>query len=86
MIAVNLGLVALAASFLVALMRVATGPSLADRALAADVCLISVLGTIALLSVRLASTHFLDAVVIASLVHFISTLALARLLRSASER
>lgn len=72
----------LGSAFLVALARVARGPTLADRAAATDICMVSVLGAIAVLSVRSGTTHFLDAVVIAALVHFISTLALAQLLGS----
>ena len=70
----------LAMAFLLALLRVFRGPSLADRAMAAEVCLVTVVGAIALLAVRLESTHFWDVIVVATLLQFISTVALGRLL------
>lgn len=80
MIAVDLPLALLAMAFLVALIRIAIGPSLADRVVASEIGLASFVGGIGLLAVRLDSTHFLDAVVLAALLQFIATIALARLL------
>jgi multicomponent Na+:H+ antiporter subunit F len=84
--AVSVGLGILAAAFLLSLLRVVRGPTLADRAAATDVCMISILGGIGLLSVRFDQTYFLDAVVIASLIHFVSTMALARLIEGGEEQ
>lgn len=77
---VDIPLAILAVAFLVALARVATGPSLADRVVASEVALASFVGGIGLLAVRLGSTHFLDAVVLVALLQFVATIALARLL------
>ncbi len=77
---VDMPLGVVAVSFVIALVRVAIGPSLADRAVGGEVCLVTLVGGIALLAARLESTHFLDAVVVAALVQFIATIALALLL------
>lgn len=80
MIATDIPLAILGLAFLVALARAATGPSLADRVVASEVALVSFVGGIGLLAVRLGSTHFLDAVVLAALLQFVATIALSRLL------
>lgn len=81
MIVVDLALLALAAGFLAALARVIVGPSVADRAVAADVCFYAVVAALALLSVRLEAPALLDAVLIATMLGFIATISLARLAR-----
>lgn len=70
----------LALAYLIALYRLATGPTLADRAVAIEVALATIVGGIALLSARLGSTHFLDAVVLVALLQFVATLAIAQLI------
>jgi multicomponent Na+:H+ antiporter subunit F len=81
MIVVDLALLALAAGFLAALARVIVGPSVADRAVAADVCFYAVVAALALLSVRLEAPALLDAVLVATMLGFIATISLARLVR-----
>lgn len=81
MIVVDLALLSLAAGFLAALARVIAGPSVADRAVAADVCFYAVVAALALLSVRLEAPALLDAVLIATMLGFIATISLARLVR-----
>jgi multicomponent Na+:H+ antiporter subunit F len=81
MIVVDLALLALAAGFLAALARVIAGPSVADRAVAADVCFYAVVAALALLSVRLEAPALLDAVLVATMLGFIATISLARLVR-----
>jgi multicomponent Na+:H+ antiporter subunit F len=56
-------------------------PTVADRAVAVDVTLFAVVAGIALLSVRLEAPVFLDAAVVATLLGFIATVSLARLIR-----
>lgn len=73
-------LVLLAVAFVTALVRLGTGPTLADRAIAAEVCLVSVVAAIALLGARSGTSHSLDAVVVATLLQFVATIALGRLL------
>ncbi|MBN2204486.1 MAG: pesticidal protein Cry26Aa [Thermoleophilia bacterium] len=81
MIVVDLALLALAAGFLAALTRVIVGRSVADRAVAADVCFYAVVAALALLSVRLEAPALLDAVLVATMLGFIATISLARLVR-----
>ncbi len=79
MTGIDAALVILAVALITALVRVAIGPTLADRALAADVCFFVVVAAVALLAVRLDSATFLDAVLVATLLGFVATVALARL-------
>ncbi|MGI8774019.1 MAG: monovalent cation/H+ antiporter complex subunit F [Actinomycetota bacterium] len=81
MIAVDVALAALATTFLLALIRVVIGPSIADRAMATDVCLFSVVTSIALIAVRTGTESFLDVVLVASLLGFLATISLARLVK-----
>lgn len=76
----------LAIAFLMALIRIAKGPTLPDRAVAAEVALVILVGGIALLAARLGSTHFLDVVVVATLIQFITTVAFGRLLERRYQR
>lgn len=73
-------LIVLVAAFFAGLVRVALGPSLADRAVAADVCLFVVVSGLAVLSLRLGSPVFLDVVLVATLLGFVATVSLARLI------
>jgi len=79
MIFLNIGLVLVVAAFAISLLRVVLGPSLADRAVAVDVCFFSVVAVFALLAARNELAAFADAVLIASLVGFLATVSLARL-------
>lgn len=85
MIALDIALAALAATFLLALIRVVIGPSIADRAMAADVCLFAVVTSIALIAVRTKTESFLDVVLVASLLGFLATISLARLVKKDRE-
>lgn len=76
---VDVALVFLGLAFAAGIARVVIGPTLADRAVAVDVCLFSVVAALALLSVRSGSAVFVDAVLVATLVGFVATVALARL-------
>ncbi len=81
MSAVDLALLVLAAGFVAALVRVILGPTVADRAVAADVCFYAVVAALALLSVRLEAPALLDAVLVATTLGFVATISLARLVR-----
>jgi len=81
MSAVDLALVMLAAGFVAALVRIAIGPTVADRAVAADVCFYAVVAALALLSARLRTAALLDVVLIATTLGFVATISLARLVR-----
>lgn len=73
------GLALLGIGFLAGLVRVAVGPTIADRAVGADVCLFCVVGVLSVLAVELEAPAFLDAVLVATLLGFIATMSLARL-------
>lgn len=76
MIGVDLALAALAVTFALALWRAVVGPSVADRAVAADVGLYVIVAAIALLALRSGTGAFLDVVLIATLLGFLATVAL----------
>lgn len=80
MTAVDLALLLLVAAFLAALSRVARGPTVADRVIAADVCFFTVVAVLALLSARDGTSWFLDAVLVATLLGFLASVSLARLI------
>lgn len=83
---IDLPLGILAAAFALTLVRIATGPSLADRVIAAELAFVVLLAGIGLLAARLHSTHALTVAVIAALLQFITTAALAALLLRAEPR
>jgi len=72
-------LVLMAASLLVATWRVVRGPTDADRVLAVDLGFVVVVVSVVLLAVRLRQPALLDLVLVATLVGFLSTVVLARL-------
>lgn len=72
-------LLAIAGAFLLALIRVFRGPSVADRAVAADVALYGVIAAIALLAVREGSEQLIDVTLVATLLGFLATVALSLL-------
>ncbi|MEH3076910.1 monovalent cation/H+ antiporter complex subunit F [Quadrisphaera setariae] len=75
-------LLVLAAAAVVAAVRVVVGPTDADRVLAVDLGFVVVLAALALLAVRLQAPALLDLVVAGTLVGFLATVALARLVGS----
>ena len=80
-IVVDIALGMLALAFLIALVRVAIGPTAADRAAATDVCLFALVASFALLSLRFDAPELIDGVLVITLLGFLATVALARLLR-----
>lgn len=72
-------LLAIGGAFLLALVRVLRGPSVADRAVAADVALYGVIAAIALLAVREGSQQLIDVTLVATLLGFLATVALSLL-------
>jgi multicomponent Na+:H+ antiporter subunit F len=77
MTGVELALAVLAVAFGLGLVRAIRGPSVADRALGADLCLYVVVAGIALLALRTGYAEFLDVVLIATLLGFVATVALS---------
>lgn len=76
---VEAALVVMALSLGAAAWRVVVGPSDADRVLAVDLGFIVVVCSIALLAVRMRTPAVLDLVLVATLVGFLTTVVLARL-------
>ncbi|MCO7219596.1 monovalent cation/H+ antiporter complex subunit F [Klenkia sp. PcliD-1-E] len=72
-------LVLLAVCLVMATVRAVRGPSDADRVLGVDFGFLVTLGAVALLAVRLRTPALLDLVLIGTLVGFLATIALARL-------
>ena len=58
--------------------RVLRGPALADRVIALDVILISLMGAIAVNAARTGSTIYLDLLVVIAIVGFTATVAASR--------
>lgn len=75
----SIALIVLAVGFLCGLGRVVIGPTIADRAVGADVCLFCVVGAMAVLAVELEAPVFLDAVLVATMLGFLATMSLAML-------
>jgi multicomponent Na+:H+ antiporter subunit F len=80
MTAIDLALGVLALAFALGLVRAIRGPSVADRALAADLCLYVIVAAIALLALRTGYAEFLDVVLIATLLGFLATVSLGALI------
>ena len=72
-------LIAIAVAFALALLRVLRGPTVADRAIAADVALYGAIAAIALLAVREGSEQLADVTLVATLLGFLATVALSLL-------
>lgn len=75
----DLALAVLAAAFALALARAALGPTVADRAVAADVGFYTIIAVVALAALRTGSSTFLDVVLIATLLGFLAAVSLAAL-------
>ncbi|HSK54365.1 MAG TPA: monovalent cation/H+ antiporter complex subunit F [Jiangellales bacterium] len=79
MIVIEVALGLLAVGVLSAIVRMVKGPDAADRAVAADLVFFAFVAAVALLAVRLEEQALLDIAVVATLVGFLATVALARL-------
>lgn len=84
MVLLDVALGALALCLVVAALRVVAGPTDADRALGVDFGFAVVIAAIALLAVRLEAPAMLDLVLVATLVGFLATVAIARLVAARS--
>ncbi|MFI7580827.1 monovalent cation/H+ antiporter complex subunit F [Kocuria sp. M1N1S27] len=80
MIGILFGVLVLAASVVVAGVRMFRGPNDANRAIASDLLFFAVVGLIALFGVLAMSPPVFDLVLIATLVGFLATLSLSRAL------
>jgi multicomponent Na+:H+ antiporter subunit F len=79
MVLLDLVLAVLAVTMAVAMGRLIVGPTDADRAAAVDFGFFVFISAVAVLAVRLDTMVLLDVVLVATLVGFLATVALARL-------
>lgn len=79
MILLDMVLLVLVLSMLVAIGRTVAGPDDADRAVAVDFGFFVFVAAVAVLAVRLDQPALLDLVLVATMVGFLATVALARL-------
>ena len=77
-VTVEIGFALVMLSILLSLIRLAVGPSLADRVVALDMMTVSIVAFCALFSIETGSPVFLDVAIVLALVGFMSTVALAR--------
>lgn len=75
---VEVGIVALAAALVLCLWRMLKGPTLIDRGMASDIFSLQIVGLAVLLTIRLRTLLFFDAVLIVSILGFVSTVAFAQ--------
>lgn len=76
----DMALLVLGLAFLIGLVRTMIGPTIPDRAIAADVALYSVVAALALIAVRTGSETYVDVVLVATLLSFLATVALGALI------
>lgn len=77
----DIPLAVLATAFILVLARIATGPTLADRIVAAELGFVIVVCALIVLGARLGSIHPITVAMISALLQFVATAALAELLR-----
>lgn len=80
MIGVVICMVLLIVTILASAYRMTTGPTDADRALAADLLFFTIIGVIALVGILISSSATYDILLIATLVGFLAIVSLARAL------
>ena len=76
-VVLDAALCVLALSIAVAAWRMLQGPTAADRAVAADVCLYALIAALGVVAVRMDAAALADVVVAAALLGFLATVALA---------
>jgi multicomponent Na+:H+ antiporter subunit F len=76
----------LAASMLLAFVRLVRGPSLPDRVMALDLIALVAVGTIAAFDIITSEPVFLDAAAVVALISFLGTVALAVYVEKGSAR
>lgn len=80
MIGVDIAIAIVIVAMLATTFRIVTGPTDADRVVAADLLLFGAVGLVALIGIRLMAAFTFDIVLIAALVGFLGALSLARAL------
>lgn len=67
-----------ALSILIALFRMIAGPTMPDRAVALDMMGVNLLSSIAVISIVMKTTAYLEAILILGILAFISTIAFSK--------
>lgn len=77
-LSVNIALVMILLGLAVAFVRLALGPSLADRVVALDMMTITIIAFCGVFAILVDDPSFLDVAIVLALVGFLATVALAR--------
>ena len=75
---IDIGIFVLGVGFVLCLVRLVKGPTLADRGIASDLLAMQVVGLAILLTIRLDTLIYFDAVLIVAILGFASTAAFAQ--------
>ena len=81
-IATMIALVMLGLALLISVIRVAIGPTLADRVLALDLLTVVAMGFVGAIAIRTGLTLYLDIAISLALLGFLATMALTRYMLS----
>ncbi|MBN1348082.1 Na(+)/H(+) antiporter subunit F [candidate division KSB1 bacterium] len=76
----NFALIMISFSFAISLYRVIAGPTNIDRAVALDNMSSNVVAFIIIFSIKYATRHFIDAMMVIAILSFIGTIAFAKYL------
>ncbi len=85
-IAVQVSLFLIVVGMAVAMLRLAIGPSLADRVVALDMMTVTIISFCGVYAVFMDEPSFLDVAIVLALVGFLATVALARYAERRLER
>ena len=77
---IDIGLAVIVIAMAIAVYRILTGPSSADRGAASDVIFFGFVGLVIMLGFRLDTELVVDIVLVCALVGFLAALSLARLI------
>lgn len=77
-LAVDIALIMVVLSLAIAFIRLARGPSLADRVLALDMMTVTLIAVCGITAIRSGELALLDVALVLALVGFLATVALAR--------
>jgi multicomponent Na+:H+ antiporter subunit F len=83
-IVLDIALVVVAMTVLLAAARIVVGPTDGDRGVAADLVFFGFIGIVALLGLRMDTSIVIDIVLVSTLVGFLATISLARLITRGS--
>ncbi len=77
---VDVSLVLLSISLLIAFYRLVKGPSMPDRVVALDLIGVILIGIMALFSIKFVSKNYFDAMLVLAILAFMGTTAMAKFL------